>query len=79
MTYALEGPRGSGVVCANGAAAHLNEPGDTVIVATFADMMPEEARRHRPIVVRVDSQNRRLYDDQPEVAAEELRTPAAWM
>jgi aspartate 1-decarboxylase len=58
MTYALEGPRGSGAICVNGAAAHLNKPGDIVILATFAEMTPEEARVHRPTVVRVDSKNR---------------------
>src|SRR3954471_7284135 len=34
VTYALEGPRGSGAICVNGAAAHLNKPGDIVILAT---------------------------------------------
>jgi len=63
VTYALEGPRGSGAVCVNGAAAHLNQPGDRVILATFADMTPEEARRHVPIVVRVDAKNRALNTD----------------
>ena len=58
MTYALEGPRGSGAICVNGAAAHLNRPGDIVILATFADMAPEEARVYRPKVVRVDAKNR---------------------
>jgi len=62
MTYALEGPRGSGAICVNGAAAHLNQPGDLVILATFAEMTPEEARAHKPIVVRVDAQNRKLSD-----------------
>jgi aspartate 1-decarboxylase len=66
LTYALEGPRGSGAVCVNGAAAHQNSPGDLVILATFAEMTPEEARRHRPVVVRVDEQNRPLADDRPE-------------
>ncbi len=58
VTYALEGPRDSGAICVNGAAAHLNQPGDLVILATFADMTPEEARVHRPTVVRVDAKNR---------------------
>ncbi|HTM43500.1 MAG TPA: aspartate 1-decarboxylase [Polyangiaceae bacterium] len=58
MTYALEGPRGSGAICVNGAAAHLNRPGDLVILATFAEMTPEEARTHKPSVVRVDPHNR---------------------
>lgn len=65
VTYALEGPRGSGAVCVNGAAAHLNRPGDLVILATFADMEAEEARRHKPTVVRVDSRNR-VIDAQAE-------------
>lgn len=62
VTYALEGPRGSGAIAVNGAAAHLNKPGDLVILATFADMSPEEARLHRPTVVRVDAQNRATSD-----------------
>ena len=66
ITYALEGPRGSGAICVNGAAAHLNKPGDLVILATFAEMNPEEARKHRPVVVRVDSQNRPLSDGSEE-------------
>ncbi len=67
MTYALEGPRGSRCVCVNGAAAHQNRPGDLVILATFADMTPAEARRHRPKVVRVDAENRRIAGDGPEL------------
>jgi aspartate 1-decarboxylase len=65
-TYALEGERGSGTVCVNGAAAHHNAPGDLVILATFADMEPEEARRHVPTVVRVDRDNRILANQAPE-------------
>jgi aspartate 1-decarboxylase len=67
VTYALEGPRGSGAIAVNGAAAHLNQPGDLVILATFADVTPEEARRHHPTVVRVDAQNRPTGDMRPEV------------
>jgi aspartate 1-decarboxylase len=67
MTYALPGPRGSGAICVNGAAAHLNKPGDLVILATFADMTPAEARRHRPLVVRVDAENRITSDDSVEL------------
>jgi aspartate 1-decarboxylase len=66
VTYALEGPRGSRAVCINGAAAHLNRPGDLVILATFADMTREEARKHKPTVVRVDSENRILPDSGEE-------------
>lgn len=57
-TYALEGPRGSGVICINGAAAHLMSPGDMVIMATFGEMDTEEAESHEPKVVFVDEANR---------------------
>ena len=67
MTYALPGPRGSGAVCVNGAAAHLNQPGDLVILATFAEMTREQARAHRPIVVRVDAENRQIDDVSAEL------------
>ncbi len=60
-TYALEGPAGSGVICVNGAAAHLARPGDMVIIATFAEAADEaEARAWKPVVVHVDAQNRIL-------------------
>jgi aspartate 1-decarboxylase len=67
MTYALPGPRGSGAICVNGAAAHLNQPGDLVILATFAEMTRAEARAHRPIVVRVDGENRQIDDISAEL------------
>lgn len=67
ITYAIEAPRGSGAVCVNGAAAHLNRPGDLVILATYAQLDAEEARRHVPTVVRVDARNRILPDHGPEV------------
>lgn len=57
-TYALEAPRGSGTVCLNGAAAHLNHPGDIIIAATFTMVPEEEATTHKPVVVRVDAKNR---------------------
>ncbi|RAI45699.1 aspartate 1-decarboxylase [Rhodoplanes roseus] len=58
VTYAIEGERGSGVICINGAAAHGNKPGDLVILATFAEMTADEAERHVPTVVQVDAENR---------------------
>ncbi len=57
VTYTLRGPRGSGVVCINGAAAHLNKPGDLVILATYGEMEEHEARAHVPKVVFVDGKN----------------------
>jgi aspartate 1-decarboxylase len=74
VTYALEGPRGSGAICVNGAAAHLNQPGDLIILATFAEMTPEEATRHVPTVVRVDQRNRRTADSRPERPGPVLRS-----
>jgi aspartate 1-decarboxylase len=57
-TYALPGEAGSGVVCVNGAGAHLVHVGDLVIVATFTEMDDATARSHRPRVVLVDGKNR---------------------
>lgn len=57
-TYAIPGARGKGECVLNGAAAHLNKPGDLVIVATFARMTDAEARHHWPVVVFVDGQNK---------------------
>ena len=58
MTYALKGPRGSRVICINGAAAHLTKPGDKVIIATFAEMDEAELAAHKPTVVLLDEENR---------------------
>lgn len=58
VTYIIKGKRGSGVVCLNGAAARLGEPGDLIIALTYAQMDAEEARRHKPKVVHVDEKNR---------------------
>jgi aspartate 1-decarboxylase len=75
-TYALAGPAGSGVVCINGAAAHLNQPGDVVILATFAEVEEAEARTWVPKVVLVDAQNRVRSTDAPEVAGPARRVSA---
>jgi aspartate 1-decarboxylase len=57
-TYAIVGAPGSGVICINGAAAHLMHPGDLVILATFTELDEAEARKHQPRVVLVDEKNR---------------------
>ncbi len=57
-TYAIAGPRGSGVIGINGAAAHLVHPGDTVILATFVELDDTLARDHVPTAVFVDDRNR---------------------
>ncbi len=76
QTYAIKGPRGSGVICINGAAAHLNKPGDLVILATFAELEESEARTHEPKVVLVDRQNRIAVKDAVEVAGPGRRVMA---
>jgi aspartate 1-decarboxylase len=57
-TYTIEGERGSGELCINGAAAHLVHPGDVVIVLGYALVDDREAREHRSHVVFVDRENR---------------------
>ncbi len=56
-TYVITGERDSGVICLNGAAARLVQPGDKVIIMAYALMMPDEARNFHPRVVFVDSRN----------------------
>jgi aspartate 1-decarboxylase len=57
-TYVIPGPRGSGVIGINGAAAHLVHPGDLVIIMSYAVLDDAEARSLEPRVVHVDEQNR---------------------
>ncbi|MGE3961272.1 MAG: aspartate 1-decarboxylase [Dehalococcoidia bacterium] len=57
-TYAIEGEAGSGVVCANGAAAHHFQPGDLAIIMAFQYLEAAEAGAVRPSVVFVDAHNR---------------------
>ncbi len=57
VTYALSGERGSGVICVNGAGAHLIQKGNVVIIATFTTMKTKAAKRYRPGVVFVTDEN----------------------
>jgi aspartate 1-decarboxylase len=57
ITYALPGPRGSRVMCVNGAGAHLIKTGDVIIIATFAELEDAEARTHMPRVVFLERDN----------------------
>jgi aspartate 1-decarboxylase len=57
-TYVIPGPRGSGVIGINGAAAHLVHPGDLVIIMSYAVLSDAEARALEPLVVHVDGKNR---------------------
>jgi aspartate 1-decarboxylase len=56
-TYAMMGEIGSGVVCANGAAALLVAPGDLVIIATFTTIEDSELEEFRPKIVFGDENN----------------------
>ncbi|MFD0044685.1 aspartate 1-decarboxylase [Pseudarthrobacter scleromae] len=57
-TYTIAGERGSGVIGINGAAAHLMQENDIVILITYAQMTTEEAKSYEPRVVHVDENNR---------------------
>jgi len=66
-TYTIEGPKDSGVICLNGAAARLVQPGDSVIIIAYAQMDSEEAKTFKPAVVFVDDENKII-----EMADEEI-------
>lgn len=59
-TYVIEGPRDSGMICLNGAAARKVQPGDIVIIMSYATMTQEEARNFRPRIVFPDTATNRL-------------------
>ncbi|MFD1934654.1 MULTISPECIES: aspartate 1-decarboxylase [Nonomuraea] len=58
VTYAITGPRGSGIIGVNGAAARLISPGDLVIIIAYGQLDDAEARSFTPRVVHVDRDNR---------------------
>jgi aspartate 1-decarboxylase len=59
-TYVIPGKRGSGVLCLNGAAARLVQPGDIVIVMAYTMMEMEEAKTFKPAVIFPDTATNRL-------------------
>lgn len=59
-TYIIKGERGSGVVCMNGPAARKIEPGDIVIICSYASMEWEEAKKFEPKVIFPDSNTNSL-------------------
>lgn len=67
-TYTIAGQRGSGVIGINGAAVHLVQENDIVILITYAQMTTKEAKAYEPKVVHVDENNRviRLGNDPAE-------------
>jgi len=58
VTYVIEGEAGSGVIGINGAAARIVQPGDLVIIISYAAMDDAERATHEPRVVHVDAANR---------------------
>jgi aspartate 1-decarboxylase len=60
ITYALVGKENSGIICINGAGAHLMNPQDIVIIATFAELSLCEAGSFKPTVVCVDKNNKAI-------------------
>ena len=76
-TYAIEGERGSGVICVNGAAARMVAPKDLVIIACFVNMNNAEAINHEPRLVFVDEQNR-MIPTRREVAGQGTLKKVAW-
>ena len=58
VSYAIPGPRGSGTICLNGAAARLVHPGDKIIIIAYCQMDSKEAQHFTPTVVFVDERNK---------------------
>jgi aspartate 1-decarboxylase len=79
-TYVIPGPRGSGVIGINGAAAHLIHPNDLVIIMSYAMLDEGKARALKPLVVHVDGQNRvvKIGNDpaEPVPGSDQLRGDA---
>ena len=58
QTYVIKGNPNSGCICLNGAAARKVQPGDKVIIVSYASLTPEEIKTHKPTVVMVDDENK---------------------
>ena len=74
-TYAIEGPAGQGDMCLNGAAARLAEPGDLVIVMSYAEYAETDLENFDPTVVFVDNRNRPVNHSTSPIPA---TVPATW-
>lgn len=73
VTYALKGPRGSGVICINGAAARLVSKDDLVIIVSFAGYNVEELQEFTPKHIYVDNHNK-IHGSCQEIFAEQVKT-----
>lgn len=54
-TYVIAGPAGSGVICLNGAAARKAQPGDIIIIMSYVQLTPDEAKSFKPKVIFPDT------------------------
>ncbi len=68
-TYVIPGERRSGVICLNGAAARLVQPGDQVIIISYAMMSNEEAKNYKPQVVILGANNQIVSQTNQEIHA----------
>ncbi len=59
-TYVITGQRGSGAICLNGAAARKVQPGDVVIIMSYAHLEFEEAKTFKPWIVFPDTKTNKL-------------------
>ena len=57
QTYILAGKRGNKDFCLNGAAARKAQIGDKIIICSYAQMTPEEAKTFKPTIVQIDENN----------------------
>lgn len=70
-TYIIRAAEGSGIISANGAAAHMVEPGDRVIICAYAQMSVQAAQKHQPHLVYLNEHNKivRTANKAPKQAA----------
>ena len=74
-TYAIPAPAGSRQICLNGATAHLGKVGDLLVVMTFAEVTPEEAKSWHPKTVTLSHQNKKVVRiENPDVSPDLLNT-----
>ncbi|MDD3320859.1 MAG: aspartate 1-decarboxylase [Paludibacter sp.] len=59
-TYIIPGERGTGVICMNGAAARKVQPGDVIIILSYAMMEMEEAKTFKPTIIFPDTATNKL-------------------
>ncbi|MEY3828734.1 MAG: hypothetical protein RL636_435 [Verrucomicrobiota bacterium] len=74
-TYAIPAPAGTREICLNGATAHLGKTGDLLVIMTFAELSPEEAKTWKPKTATLAERNRRIVRlENPEVPVDLLTT-----